>query len=175
VNEICLLNQARFASELRNHPHRHKVNYVLQGISHGFSLGFDMPIRLKSVGRNKPSAYEHVDIIDAYLFNEVQQGRVAGPFALPPLQPFQVSSFGVIPKKGQPGKWRFIVDLSSPEGQSVNDGIDPESWTLQYIKIDDVVAMVAKHGPGVLMAKFDVECAYRNIPVHPAERYIYWV
>ena len=32
--------------------------------------------------------------------------------------------------------------------------------------------MIAKHGRGVLMAKFDVEAAYRNIPVHPDDRYL---
>ena len=30
--------------------------------------------------------------------------------------------------------------------------------------------MVAQHGPGALMAKFDVEAAYRNIAVHPDDR-----
>ena len=34
-----------------------------------------------------------------------------------------VSRIGVIPKKHQAGKWRLIVDLSYPEGQSINDGI----------------------------------------------------
>lgn len=45
--------------------------------------------------------------------------------------------FGIIPKKSKPGKWRLIVDLSSPEGHSVNDGISKD---LAYVSIDDVVA-----------------------------------
>ena len=32
--------------------------------------------------------------------------------------------------------------------------------------------MIAKHGPGALMAKFDVEAAHRNIAVHPDDRYL---
>jgi hypothetical protein len=36
-----------------------------------------------------------------------------------------VSLFGVIPKS-EPGKWYLIVDLSSPCGNSVNDGINKE-------------------------------------------------
>ncbi len=62
----------------------------------------------------------------------------------------------VIPKTGQPGKWRLILDLSSPHGLSVNDGIDPDQFSLQYIKFDDVVTMVTKLGRGALMSKFDV-------------------
>ena len=32
--------------------------------------------------------------------------------------------------------------------------------------------MVSQFGKGALMAKFDVKAAYRNIAVHPAERYL---
>lgn len=127
---------------------------------------------MKSAKKNKPSAYEHADVTDAYLRNEVELSRVAGPFDTPPLQPLHISSFGVIPKKGQPGKWRLIVDLSSLLGFSVNDGIDPESWSLQYIKLDDIVTMVSTLGKGALLAKFDIESAFRNIPVHPYHRHL---
>ena len=98
-------------------------------------------------------------MIDAFLANEVRLGCVTDPFITPPVQDLHISSFGVIPKKGQPDKWRLIVDLSSPHGHSINDGIDPESWYLQYIKIDDIIKMVSKFEPGALMAKFDFESA----------------
>ena len=77
-----------------------------------------------------------------------------------------------IPKKGQPGKWRLIVDSSSPQGSSVNDGISSDEFSMHYIKLDQIISMIAKHGPGALMAKFDVEAAYRNIAVHPEDRYL---
>ena len=78
----------------------------------------------------------------------------------------------MIPKRGQPGKWRLNVDLSSPGGLSVNDGINPEDFSLQYITVDQIISMVSKFGRGALMAKFDVEAAYRNIAVHPSDRYL---
>ena len=107
-----------------------------------------------------------------YLANEVSLGRVAGPFSSSTFHRLHISSFGVIPKKGQPGKWCLIIYLSSPRGASVNDGIDPQDFSLQYIKVDQVIRMVSHHGPGALMAKFDVESAYRNIPVHPDDRFL---
>ena len=88
----------------------------------------------------------------------------------PPLPNLEVSSFGVIPKWGQVGKWRLIVDLSSPTGSSVNDGIDPEKFTLHYITVDQVIHLVSQFETGALMAKFDVEATYRNVPVHPSGR-----
>ena len=47
----------------------------------------------------------------------------------------------------------------------MNDGIDPEDFSLQYIRIDQFISMVSQYGQGALMAKFDVEAAYRNIAV----------
>ena len=32
----------------------------------------------------------------------------------------------------------MIFDLTSPAGHSVNDGIDAEEWSLQYIKVYDI-------------------------------------
>ena len=69
----------------------------------------------------------HAKVVDEYLANKVSHGRVAGPFDAPPLH---ISSFGVIPKRGQPGKWRLIVELSSPGESSVNDGINPDQFSL---------------------------------------------
>ena len=44
----------------------------------------------------------------------------------------------------------------------MNDGINTEEFTLQYIRVDQIISIA-------LMAKFDVEAAYRNIPVHPGD------
>ncbi|CAB4015845.1 Hypothetical predicted protein [Paramuricea clavata] len=127
---------------------------------------------LTSARKNKASATAHPKIVDTYLQNEVALGRVAGPFLSSQLPNLHVTSFGVIPKAGQPGKWRLILDLSSPHGRSVNDGIDPEQFSLQYIKFDEVVAMVTKLGWGALMAKFDVQSAYRNVAVLPSQHHL---
>ena len=172
VAEISPLNYNRFCSELTKHPNRQWVDYVLHGIREGFKLGFESSFLLKPSKKNKASAYQHATVIDAYLANEVRLGRVAGPFESPPINPLQISSFGVIPKRGQPGKWRLIFDLSSPFGHSVNDGIDPESCSLQYIKVDDIVKSLAKFGRGAYLAKFDIESAYRNVPVHVLDRHL---
>jgi len=97
---------------------------------------------------------------------------IDGPFPSVPLPNLQISSFGVIPKKGQIGKWRLIGDLSSPRGSSVNDGINPDEFSMHYIKLDQIIRMVAKYRHGAQMAKFDVEAAYRNVAVHPEDCYL---
>ena len=127
-----------FCRELATHPDQQQVAFVLQGILHGFNLGFQTTHRLRPAKKNKPSAFQHAKVVDEYSADEVSLGMVAGPFNSPPLPRLHISSFGVIPKKGQPGKWQLIVALSTPRGASVNDGIDPQLFTLQYITIDQI-------------------------------------
>jgi hypothetical protein len=97
---------------------------------------------------------------------------MAGPFPNPPVASLHVSPFGVIPKNHQPGKWRLILDLSSPAGHSVNDGIPKDPFSLKYVTVDDAIQALMDLGPGALMAKFDVKAAYRNIPIHPEDRHL---
>ena len=61
-----------------------------------------------------------------YLHEECEKRKVIGLVGTEVAKRVvQISKFGVIPKGHSPGKWRLIVDLSSPASHSVNDGIDP--------------------------------------------------
>ena len=51
-------------------------------------------------------------------------------------RPQGISPIGAIPKKHKPGKWRLIMDLSSPAGSSINDGISSEWSSISYVSID---------------------------------------
>ena len=110
----------------------------------------------------------HRDVVK-YLGEEKEVGRLLGPFKPEALPHVQVSPFRVIPKS-EPGRWRLILDLSSPRGSSVNDGIAKELCTVSYTTVDEVAARVLQNGRGALMAKFDLKAAYRQIPVHPDDR-----
>ena len=74
------------------------------------------------------------------------------------------SPLGLIPKKNKPGKWRLIVDLSSQEGSSINDGIDTDLSSLQYTSVDDLAALVVAEGKSSFIVKADIQEAYRMIP-----------
>ena len=96
-----------------------------------------------------------------------------GPFSkveVQTLPALHVNRFGVIPKGHSTGKWRLITDLSYPPGESVNDGIAPELCLLSYTSVERVAEVAAQYGKGEVMAKIDIESAYRLIPVHPIDR-----
>ena len=67
---------------------------------------------------------------------------------------------------------RLIWDMSSSLGSSVNEGINPNDYPLQYVRVDDIIKMVSKFRQGALMAKFDVESTYCNLAAHPSDRYL---
>ena len=117
------------------------------------------------------SALQHPQVVSEYLVTECGGGRLLGPLDPTQWNTVMISSFGVIPK-GNTGKWRVIVDLSSPEGASVNDAIDPELCSLSYCGVEDAAKEIARQGRNAVMAKVDVKSAYRVVPVHPDDRWL---
>ena len=161
-----------WAKDLEGHPDPNFKHYILNGIAQGFRIGFDYEHhQCRSAASNMQSAITNAGVVKEYLDTEVSLGRIIGPVPQAQLPAgTQLGPFGVIPKLGQPGRWRLIVDLSSPEGASVNAGIEPELCSMQYLRLDVVLRQIVKLGIGTQMAKMDIESAYRMVPVHPGDR-----
>ena len=155
---VSPINVEKLAAELSHHPDQQKVDFVIAGLRQGFRVGFNASrVSLRAASGNMPSALLQPSVIDDYLRNELDMGRIAGPFRTPPLPNLHVSRFGVIPKKHQPGKWRLILDLSSPR-ELVLMMASQKKISVQYMKIDAIINGIMTRGRGTLMAKFDVRC-----------------
>jgi len=61
------------------------------------------------------------------------------------------------------------MDPSSPEGSSINDGVDPALCSIRYASMDDAVSIIQKLGRGTRLAKVDLKEAYRAVPVSPED------
>lgn len=171
MNIATPLKVAVWRDLLSAFPDRKFADYIVQGIENGFCIGADRAAFLaRSANRNMPSAREHADIISTYLELEVARGRMAGPLIDPVPNGVLISPMGIIPKPHQPGKWRLIINLSAPQGASVNDMIPPELCSPRYPRLDEVAAIIMSLGPGTLLAKLDLESAYRLVPIHPRDR-----
>ncbi|XP_062590215.1 uncharacterized protein LOC134251812 [Saccostrea cucullata] len=114
---------------------------------------------------------EHPNIINEYIETGLEKGRIAGPFLTPPLDRFIVSPLGLVPK-GNSGNFRIIHDLSFPKDQSVNANIPKELSAVHYDSIDNVVGLVQKFGKNSLMAKSDIEDAFRIVLIHPLDHHL---
>lgn len=169
AGQVGPLKWQEWEESLAGHPDRRFVDYIVEGVRAGFRIGFDYDShRCKKVKQNMRSALENPDVVRSYLTNECMEGRVLGPFNPQTLPMVHTSKFGVIPKSS--GGWRLILDLSSPEGASVNDGIAEDLCSLSYVTIEDAAREVVSYGPGCLLSKVDIKQAYRMVPVHPEDR-----
>lgn len=112
------------------------------------------------------SAYSTPQVVSDYLQAECSMGRILGPFPQPPANVI-ISKYGVIPKIHQVGKWRLILDLSSLEGTSVNDGISRALSSVKYSYFDQAAGLIMEAGIGALLSKIDIKDAYCIVPVHP--------
>ena len=61
----------------------------------------------------------------------------------------------------------MIVDLSAPEGHSINDGIEKALHSISYISVDNVAKTILQLGPGISLGKVDVQelpdCPYTPV------------
>ncbi len=158
---------------LAGHPDGDYRTYLVKGLREGFRIGFGYgSCQCTGASSNMHSAEERPSIIAEFLASELRSGRVLGPIDPSSAVAIQVNRFGLVPKGHQPDKWRLIVDLSFPSGGSVNDGIDPALCSLHYTSVDEACRRVLALGRGAILAKFDVQGAFRTVPVHPEDRWL---
>ena len=128
----------------------------------------------RSAKTNLMSALDHPEIVSAYIEEELGQRNISLVGRLEDAKhlDIHISPLGAIPKKGRPGKWRLIMDLSSPKGLSINDGIAKEDCSFHYASVDWAVQRIVQLGQHTLLAKMDIRKAYRNIPIAPTDRHL---
>ena len=105
--------------------------------------------------------HDHPDV-QKQLQSECNHGHMAGPYDIPPLENFQCSGLGVVPKGGA---WHVIMHLSTPFGSSVNNYISKEDFGLKYSTVDNAIAIFQRLGPSAAMVKVDIKHAFRLCPV----------
>ena len=163
--------------ELSHHPDQQFAALILKGLQYGFRIGFnDTLVALRQNKQNLLSPVEHPEAVKKFIAKELEEDWIAriGPKTPAGTSFIHLNPLGAIPKKGRINQWRLIMDLSSPNEHSVNDGISKEICTCHYISVDQAVAHIHKLGQGSLMAKMDIKHAYRNIPVAPEDRHFQW-
>jgi hypothetical protein len=95
------------------------------------------------------SARIDLDTVDTFVAQEVERGYLRGPLPKPPFQSYRVSPIGIAEGKYS-GKKRLILHLSFPHDNdshpSINNIIDKDLCTLNYVKLDDAIKAIMKCG-----------------------------
>ena len=142
---------------------------VLEFLMFGFPIDHDgSPVSVMKQNHTGAGP-QFVNEIQEYLKFDIEQGAVLGPLRQNPFpEPIAVSPLNSVPKRDS-GKRRIVLDLSFPEGFSVNDGIRADSYLgevskLTFPSIDDLVKIIHRKGPACLLFKRDLSRAYRQLP-----------
>lgn len=147
---------------------------VIDGLEFGWPIGFTGEIPRNQEPKNHKGAREFPKQVTEYIRKEKGKGAILGPFQHNPFNCDHVlSPINTVPKRDSDDR-RVILDLSFPEGSSVNDGIAKESYLgvplkVSYPSVDDLTAIVKQKGVGCHLFKRDLSRAYRQLPVCPGD------
>ncbi len=178
-------NLSKWKQALTEHEDQSLITYHLQGLQHGYTHGnhSHTNLHIDSIYPNLTSAFTHQDILTTNICTELMAKCYLGPFssidAIPKqFHPFWNSPLGIIPKKySNPLKFQMIQHLSYPEGESVNDGINPEDYHIEYGSIQVVTSILLSISPSALLWKANITNAFCTIPIHQSDwgmQGIYW-
>ena len=98
---------------------------------------------------------------------EVQLGRYAGPFLMPPFENYIQSPIGLVPKDGGT-KTRLIFHLSYPRtgGSSVNSEIPRNLCSVKYPDLESAIRLcqhIGKSSKTIFLSKSDMSLAFRHL------------
>ena len=157
------LKHNQLSKLLRKYPDSNRVDYVIQGLKHGFSLEYTGQYKFRAP-ENLPMAKLDPQLIRDQLRKEIALGRMLGPFNIPPFPDLMCLPVGLVPKKDS-DEMRMIMHLRYPYGQSINDFIDPEKASTCYQTFDNVVQLVIRQGRFCWLSKGDIKSAFRVAPI----------
>ena len=151
----------------------YKDRIVIELLKYGFPLGNTKGLGNKTVPKNHTGATCYKNEMHKLLEKEIQCKSVIGPFQESPFgKDTRYSPLNSVPKKDSKLR-RLILDLSYPEGNSINCGIDKDWYLGEESKLtlpsmDQLAEQVMKLGPNCKVFKVDLQRGYRQFFVDPA-------
>lgn len=147
------------------------------GLQYGFRTGISSTLAATFIPPNHKSALSQPGAVLQHINKELALGRYSGPFSAAQLfriiGHFRTAPLGVVPKPNGTS-FRVIQDLSFPRNNptisSVNSEIDSSTFPCEWGTFAQCFLLVAMAPHGTQVAVFDVDSAYRNIPILPAEQ-----
>ena len=162
--QLPALNVSYWSNKLPGTVDDVKCQSLLDQLLNGVRIGRP-PADTQIVSCNWPSVTEHREQVAKIIKDDLDAGRLHGPFVTPPYDKFIISPLGAFQKRGS-HKIRLIHDLSYPHKGSVNSSISKEEFSLSYASVDDAASICRELGPTpVFMAKLDLENAFKHIMV----------
>ena len=147
---------------------------LIEMLMYGFPIGYTSKDIPEVDVQNHMSAKQHPLSVGNYIEKEVNLGALIGPLREGPFTPWTRKNPLMTRPKDEPNLRRVILDLSYPEGKSVNDGIpagllDGAEFQMRLPSPFDLARKIVQYGPDVLLYKADLRRAYRQLRSDPLD------
>ena len=149
------------------------LGLVLNDLRHGAKIGCSGAFRDPSRASNAPSAYEDGHKVTDAICDWVNKKFAYGPVRLDEV-PKNAKFSGIMTRAKPNGSVRIILNLSSPAGRAVNEGIDPLDFPATMSSTNKWLLALNKAGHNCLICKCDWSDAYKHLAVHPDDLPLQW-
>ena len=168
IQSRCTVNIGQLNEELKNHPDRSYVTYLINGFTNGFDTGFTRLPELSFECKNLLSARRYPISTSELIKSELSKGFLIGPFDSIPFSEYRINPVGIAIGKYS-SKKRLIVDMSAPHENdhhpSLNELINKEDYSLSYVTIDNAISLIKNVGKGAWLCKTDLQDAFKQCPL----------
>ena len=146
---------------------------ICNDLGKGARLGCAELFRGSTRAANAPSAFENGQKVTDAICDWLNKGFAYGPVDLDQI-PENAKVNCVMTRPKPNGSVRIILNLSSPRGVSVNDGIDSDDFPAVMSSTTKWLAALNKAGRGCKIAKVDWSDAYKHVAVHQSDLDLQW-
>ena len=163
--KVLALN-TRFADRLT-------LDKVYNDLKFGAKIGCKGSYRSPSKATNAPSAFDAGPQVTDAIADWINKGFAYGPVSLNEV-PKNAKFSGIMTRPKPNGSVRIILNLSSPIGTCVNEGIDKDDFPTTMSSTSDWLRALHKAGRRARFCKIDWSDAYKHIAVHEEDVDLQW-
>ena len=149
------------------------LNAIYSDLLHGANIGCSDSYRRPSFSTNAPSAYEFSEHVTDAIADWITKKFAYGPVPLTHVPPGAKIN-GMMTKLKPTGAVRIILNLSSPVGNCVNEGINKDDFPTIMSSTTKWLRALHLAGKNAKMCKIDWADAYKHIAVRAEDTDLQW-
>ena len=149
------------------------LDKICVDLTYGADIGCKGSSRTPSFSTNAPSAYDFAPHVSDAIADWLTKGFAYGPVPLEQI-PATAKVNGIMTKPKPNGSVRIILNLSSPLGNCVNEGIDKDEFPTIMSSTTKWLRALHLAGRKAKMCKIDWADAYKHVAVCSKDTDLQW-
>ena len=149
------------------------LDTICNDLTFGADIGCSGTSRLPSVCTNAPSAFEYGEHVTDAIADWITKKFAYGPIPIESL-PASAKINGMMTKLKPTGAVRIILNLSSPIGNCVNEGINKDDFPTIMSSTTKWLRALHLSGKNAKMCKIDWADAYKHVAVRAQDTDLQW-